>query len=77
MMIGLYHDYKEIINALAAVIAGAAVIIFLILTVERWLLYILNAMDKVLTRIGFGTYSARILTSVEDWFREKKKRREL
>jgi hypothetical protein len=74
-MIEFFADPKKVLYLLLAVIVGTAVIVFLIITVERWLLCILNALDKALTKIGFGTYSARALTAAENWFRDRREKR--
>jgi hypothetical protein len=72
---GFFTDSEKIVYLLSAVLLVAVIIAFLIITVERWLLIILNALDTILTRIGFGTYSARALTSAENWLRDRKTRR--
>lgn len=58
----------------ASIIAGV-ICIALTLTAERWLLSILNILDKVLAALGVGTWSARILTNVENWVAERTARR--
>jgi hypothetical protein len=56
---------------LAIVLAAGALASVLVLTVKRWLLPILNVLDRLLTRIGFGTWSARCLTKAENWVSQK------
>lgn len=56
-------------------VLGAAVVLA-VLTLERWLLWILNTLDSLLTRVGFGKWSASALTSLEEWARKKRARQE-
>lgn len=60
---------------LFATLAAGASAIFLVLTVETWLLPILNVLDRLLTWIGFGTWSARCLTKAEAWVSRRAGRR--
>jgi len=60
---------------LVIALAAGALAIVLVLTVERWLLPILNILDRLLTRIGFGTWSARCLTKAEEWVSKRAGRR--
>jgi hypothetical protein len=57
-----------------AFVLGAALVVA-VLTVDRWLGWLLNALDGLLTRIRFGKWSARMLTAAEDWVRRKWGRR--
>jgi uncharacterized protein (TIGR02246 family) len=52
---------------LALILFLAALCIALIFTAERWLLAVLNILDKALVRLGVGTWSAKILTGAENW----------
>jgi hypothetical protein len=56
------------------VVLGTAVIAA-VLTLERWLLWILNGLDGLLARMGFGKWTARMLTAMEDWAKSKWGRR--
>jgi hypothetical protein len=49
-----------------AVVAGI-VAITMALTVKSWLVGVLNVLDRCLTKLGVGTWSARVLTCAEDW----------
>ena len=60
---------------LVIALAAGALAVFLVLTVERWLLQILNVLDRLLTWIGFGTWSARCLTKAEEWVSKRVARR--
>ena len=60
---------------IAASIVIGVICIALTLTAERWLLSVLNTLDKVLAALGVGTWSARILTNVENWVAERIARR--
>ncbi len=60
---------------LAASIVVGVICIALTLPAERWLLSSLNILDKVLAALGVGTWSARILTNVENWVAERTARR--
>jgi hypothetical protein len=54
------------------VISGGAIAIALLVTADRWLVGILNALDRVLTAAGFGKWSAGLLTRAEEWARGRK-----
>lgn len=59
---------------LSAALFGA-VSIALLLTADHWLLSLLNGLDKILTRMGFGTWSAGALTAAERWLKNRKRER--
>lgn len=46
--------------------------IFLLVTAEVWLVGFLNVLDRCLAAVGFGTWSAGMLTRAEKWVRERK-----
>jgi hypothetical protein len=50
---------------LAGSLVAGIVAVALALTVGRWLPWILGLLDRVLAWLGFGTWSARVLTSIE------------
>ena len=75
--------FKAFIDSLSggALIAILATLFFICaagafaaLTAEKWLLFLLNGMDRALAKIGFGKWSARALTAAEEWFRKRKEK---
>ena len=60
---------------LVLVLAVGAAAIAAVLTLERWLRWALNGLDGLLTRVGFGKWSARMLTAAEEWVKRKRGRR--
>ena len=61
-----------LIAALLLLLLGA---LLLLVTAERWLVALLSRLDRFLTRLGVGTWSAKLLTGVEDWARARRERR--
>lgn len=55
---------------LASLLVGIAAVV-LALTAERWLSGILGLLDRVLGRLGVGTWSARALTEIEKYVAER------
>lgn len=66
-----------LIAILAAVFFIFAVAVFAALTAETWILWIINGLDRIMTRVGFGKWSAAALTAAEEWFRKRRERREI
>lgn len=58
--------------ALILGLVGVAVAV-LLLTVEKWLRPLLNGLDAILTAMGFGKWSAGLLTRAEEHFNKKSK----
>jgi hypothetical protein len=58
------------ILAFLAVLAGGLLIVA-VLTSGSWLFGLLGWLDRVLTRMKFGTWSARFLTWAEDYVSAK------
>lgn len=57
---------------IAVVLTLRILAIFLLVTAEVWLVGFLNALDRCLAALGFGTWSAGMLTRAEKWVRERK-----
>ena len=63
-----------LVGALLLLLLGG---LLLLVTADRWLAALLSRLDGILTRIGVGTWSAKLLTGVEDWARARRERRRL
>jgi hypothetical protein len=61
----------SVLLAATAAAVLAALSVYGLWTSGTWLPRFLGALDRFLTRIRFGQYSARFLTWMEDWFGEK------
>jgi hypothetical protein len=60
---------------LALALVAALAVVALTATADRWLVSLLTRLDQLLTRLGVGTWSARLLTRGEDWARERREMR--
>jgi hypothetical protein len=60
---------------LALALLAALVLVVLVATADRWLVALLTGLDRILTRMGIGTWSARLLTRGEDWARARREAR--
>jgi hypothetical protein len=60
---------------LALALLAALVLVILVATADRWLVALLTGLDRFLTRLGIGTWSARLLTRGEDWARARREAR--
>lgn len=58
-----------------ATILAAFFLAVLVFTAEKWILWLINGLDRFMTRVGFGKWSARALTAAEDWFRKRRERK--
>jgi hypothetical protein len=65
----LLPDSVLLASTVAAVVTALSIL--LVLTSNSWLPRSLGALDRFLTRIGFGQYTARFLTWMENKFGEK------
>lgn len=63
------------LSLLIATILAAFLLAVLVLTAERWILWMINGLDRIMTRVGFGKWSANALTAAEEWFRKRRERR--
>lgn len=66
---------SALLAILAAALAAALVLVVLVATADRWLVALLTGLDRFLTRLGVGTWSARLLTRGEDWARTRREAR--
>ena len=60
---------------LVTTILAAFLLAVLVFTAERWILWMINGLDRIMTRVGFGKWSAGALTAAEEWFRKRRERR--
>jgi hypothetical protein len=60
---------------LVLALLAAIVLVLLVATADRWLVALLTGLDQFLTRLGVGTWSARLLTRGEDWARARREAR--
>ncbi len=58
---------------LALLLAGVAVLLLLV-TAESWLVALLTRLDRVLTRLRFGSWTAGLLTKLEERAAERRRR---
>jgi len=66
----------EPMTVLLISVLGAAASLILVLTMEEWLLAVLNVLDRILAALGVGTWSARLITGCEHWLADKAARRQ-
>jgi hypothetical protein len=64
-----------LILLMALALLAAVILVVLVATADRWLVTLLTGLDRFLTRLGVGTWSARLLTRGEDWARARREAR--
>ncbi len=66
---------QTLVALLAVALVAALVLVILTATADQWVMALLSRLDAFLTRLGVGTWSARLLTRGEDWARARRERR--